>query len=126
MRLTVNALKRLLGMGLAIALVATAPTALAANDDGQDGDVDKPDFTLYAVADPINTLWALTTTGRVTIDGRSALLSDEAAQKKAMRKSIKDLFPEDLIEKHTGGRDINALSLDELVQLKDGLTEYRD
>lgn len=48
---------------------------------------------------------------------------DEAGEKKRLRKSIKDLFTEEQIEKHTGGRDINALSLDELVQLKDGLTE---
>lgn len=52
--------------------------------------------------------------------------TDEAAEKKKLRKSIKDLFPEELIEKHTGGRDINALSLDELVQLKDGLSEYKE
>lgn len=51
---------------------------------------------------------------------------DEAAEKRKLRKSIKDLFPEDVIEKHTGGRDINALSLDELVQLKDALSEYKD
>lgn len=48
---------------------------------------------------------------------------DEAAEKKKLRKSIKDLFTEEQIDKHTGGRDINALNLDELVQLKDGLTE---
>lgn len=48
---------------------------------------------------------------------------DEAAEKKRLRKSIKDLFTEEQIDKHTGGRDINALNLDELVQLKDGLTE---
>ena len=51
---------------------------------------------------------------------------DEKAEKKKLRKSIRDLFPEDLIERYTGGRDINALSLDELVQLKDGLSEYKD
>ena len=51
---------------------------------------------------------------------------DEAAEKKKVRKSIKDLFTEEQIEKHTGGRDINALSLDELVQLKDALSEYKD
>jgi recombination protein RecT len=49
----------------------------------------------------------------------------EAAEKKAIKKSIEDLFTEAQIEQHTGGRDINALSLDELVQLKDGLSEYR-
>jgi recombination protein RecT len=51
---------------------------------------------------------------------------DEAAQKKALRKSIKDLFTEEQIEKHTGGRDINALSVEELEKLKDGLSEYLD
>lgn len=51
---------------------------------------------------------------------------DEAAEKKKLRKSIKDLFSEELIDKHTGGRDINALTLDELVQLKDGLSEYKE
>jgi hypothetical protein len=51
---------------------------------------------------------------------------DEAAEKKKQRKSIKDLFTEEQIEKHTGGRDINALSLDDLVQLKDGLSEYKE
>ncbi|HEX2882789.1 MAG TPA: phage recombination protein Bet [Polyangiaceae bacterium] len=50
---------------------------------------------------------------------------DEAVQKKSLRKSIKERFTEDQIEKHTGGRDINALSLDELVQLNDGLSEYK-
>jgi len=54
------------------------------------------------------------------------LVINEAAEKKKLRKSIRDLFPEDLIEKHTGGRDINALSLDELVQLKDALSEYKE
>jgi recombination protein RecT len=54
------------------------------------------------------------------------IVVDEASEKKKLRKSIKDMFPEDVIEKHTGGRDINALSLDELVQLKDGLMEARD
>ena len=52
--------------------------------------------------------------------------ADETAQKKALRKSIKDLFTEEQIEKHTGGRDINALSVEELEQLKDGLSEYLD
>ena len=51
---------------------------------------------------------------------------DEASEKKAIRKSIKDLFPEELIDRHTGNKDINALSLDELVQLKDALSEYRE
>jgi phage recombination protein Bet len=51
---------------------------------------------------------------------------DEVAEKKKLRKSIKEMFPEDLIEKHTGNRDINALSLDELNQLKDGLMEYKN
>jgi hypothetical protein len=51
---------------------------------------------------------------------------DEVAEKKAVRKSIRDLFPEELIEKYTGGRDINALSLDELIQLKDSLSEYKE
>lgn len=50
----------------------------------------------------------------------------ENAEKKVLRRSIKDLFTEEQIEKHTGGRDINALSLDELVQLKDGLSEYAE
>jgi phage recombination protein Bet len=53
-------------------------------------------------------------------------LIDEKTEKKKLRKSIKEMFPEEQIEKHTGGRDINALSLDELVQLKDGLMEYKD
>lgn len=48
---------------------------------------------------------------------------DEKEEKKRLRSSIKDLFTEEQIDKHTGGRDINALSIDELVQLKDGLTE---
>jgi recombination protein RecT len=52
---------------------------------------------------------------------------DEAAEIKRIRKSIKDLFTDEQIEKHTGGRDINAVkSLDELVQLKDALTEDAD
>lgn len=55
----------------------------------------------------------------------SNVVIDEASEKKKLRKSIRDLFPEDVIEKHTGGRDINALSLDELVQLKDALSEYK-
>lgn len=49
---------------------------------------------------------------------------NEAAEIKKIRKSIKDLFSDEQIEKHTGGRDIHAIkSLDELVQLKDALTE---
>jgi len=51
---------------------------------------------------------------------------NEAEEKKKIRKSIQELFTEEQIEHHTGGRDINALSLDELVQLKDGLMEYKD
>jgi hypothetical protein len=51
---------------------------------------------------------------------------DEKTEKKKLRKSIKELFPEELIEKFTGGRDINALDLNELVQLKDGLTDYKE
>jgi hypothetical protein len=58
--------------------------------------------------------------------GADSKPADEAAEKKKIRKSIKDLFTEEQIEKHTGGRDINALSLDDLVQLKDGLSEYRE
>lgn len=49
---------------------------------------------------------------------------DETAEKKKIRKSIKELFPEELIEKHTGARDINALSLDELNELKNALSEH--
>jgi phage recombination protein Bet len=51
---------------------------------------------------------------------------DEKAEKKKLRGSIKDMFTEAQIEKQTGGRDINALNLDELVQLKDALSEYKD
>lgn len=51
---------------------------------------------------------------------------DEAAEKKRLRKKIKDLYPEELIDKHTGRRDINALSLDELITLEDGLAEYKE
>lgn len=51
---------------------------------------------------------------------------DEAAEKKKVRKSIRELFSEELIEKYTGGRDINALTLDELVDLKASLTEHKD
>jgi hypothetical protein len=54
------------------------------------------------------------------------LVVDEKAEKKKLRRSIKDLFSDELVEKHTGGRDINALSLDELVQLKDALSEYKE
>jgi phage recombination protein Bet len=50
---------------------------------------------------------------------------DEKAEKRKLRKSIKDMFPEDVIEKHTGGRDINALALDELVQLKEELMAHK-
>jgi recombination protein RecT len=50
----------------------------------------------------------------------------ENAEIKVLRRSIKDMFDETTIEKHTGGRDINALSLDELVTLKDALTEDAD
>jgi phage recombination protein Bet len=51
---------------------------------------------------------------------------DEAAEKKKLRKSIKEMFPEEQIEKQTGGRDINALALDELVQLKEELMAHKD
>lgn len=51
---------------------------------------------------------------------------DEKAEKKRLRKKIKDLHLEDRIEKHTGGRDINALSLDELNELENGLAEHVD
>ncbi len=50
---------------------------------------------------------------------------DEAAEKKKLRKSIKELFTEEQIEKHTGNRDINALGLDELIQLKEELMKQR-
>lgn len=56
----------------------------------------------------------------------SSSVVDEKEEKKKLRKSITDMFPEDVIEKHTGGRDILVLSLDELVQLRDGLMEYKD
>jgi phage recombination protein Bet len=61
-------------------------------------------------------------TGTETPPG-AAKLVDEAAEKKRRRKSIKELFTDEQIEKHTGGRDIHALSLDELDQLKDALTD---
>lgn len=51
---------------------------------------------------------------------------DEKAEIKRLRKSIKDLFTEEQIDKHTGNKDINALGLDELVMLKDALTEDAD
>jgi recombination protein RecT len=63
---------------------------------------------------------------RLSESGSERVVIDEKEEKKKLRKSIKELFPEDLIEKYTGGRDINALSLDELVQLKDALSEHRD
>jgi hypothetical protein len=50
---------------------------------------------------------------------------DEAAEKKKLRKLIKEMFPEEQIEKQTGGRDINALALDELVQLKEELMAHK-
>jgi phage recombination protein Bet len=71
--------------------------------------------------EPLQTAYA---TNHQTRGGSEPI--DEASEKKKLRKSIKEMFPEEQIEKHTGGRDINALSLDELVQLKDGLMEYKD
>jgi hypothetical protein len=77
MRFTLNALKRLLGTGLVISLAATAPVALAA-DNSTTNDDEKPDIILYGEADAIVPNWTLATSGRVTIDGRLARLSDEA------------------------------------------------
>lgn len=51
---------------------------------------------------------------------------DEKEEKKKLRKSIRDLFTDEQIEKHTGKRDINALNLDELNELKNALVESRD
>lgn len=80
MRLTVNALKRLLGTGLVLSLVSSAPVAFASDEKGQDRqDSDKPDVILYGEADPVQTLWAMTTTGDVRIDGRLARVADSAA-----------------------------------------------
>jgi recombination protein RecT len=48
----------------------------------------------------------------------------EAAEVKNLRKSLKERYSEDLIEKHTGGRDINAIKdLDTLVELSNALAE---
>lgn len=79
MRLTLHALRRMLGTALVLTLAGTTPVALAADEKGQmNADDEKPDLILYAEADPIHTLWALTATGRVTVDGRTASLTDEA------------------------------------------------
>ncbi len=74
MRLNVNALKRCLGTGLVLSLLAPASLALAANDGGRQKPTnDKPDLTLHGTA---VSGWLLSTTGRVQVDGRSALGTD--------------------------------------------------
>lgn len=45
------------------------------------------------------------------------------AEEKKLRKAITDKYDEELIDKHTGNRDINALKLDDLVELNDTLAE---
>lgn len=47
----------------------------------------------------------------------------EAAEVKRLRKLIKDKYDEKVIEQHTGGRDLYALTHDELVTLRDALEE---
>lgn len=48
---------------------------------------------------------------------------DEATEKKRLRASIRDLHEKDQIEKHSGGKKLDAMSLDELVTLRDALAE---
>jgi DNA-binding transcriptional MerR regulator len=48
---------------------------------------------------------------------------DEDTEKKRLRKLIRDLHPKDIIEKHTGGKKLDAMSVDELVTLRDALAE---
>lgn len=40
-----------------------------------------------------------------------------------LRKAITEKYEESVIERHTGGRDITALNLDQLVELQDALVE---
>ncbi len=48
----------------------------------------------------------------------------EAAEVKALRKSLKERYSEELIERHTGGKDINAIKdLDSLIYLSNALAE---
>lgn len=48
---------------------------------------------------------------------------DEKAEIKRLQKAIKGKYDEATIERHSGGRDIHALKLDELVTLSDALEE---
>jgi hypothetical protein len=55
--------------------------------------------------------------------GTKAAPIDEESEKKRLRKLIRDLHPKDQIEKHTGGKKLDAMSVDELVTLRDALAE---
>jgi phage recombination protein Bet len=46
---------------------------------------------------------------------------DEAAEKKRLRASIRDLYTKEQIEKITGGKKLDAMSVDELVELQEKL-----
>ena len=48
---------------------------------------------------------------------------DEEGEKKRLRKVIRDLHPKEEIEKHSGGKKLDAMSVDELVTLRDALAE---
>src|SRR5690349_21537405 len=74
MRLNVNALKRCLGTGLVLSLLAPAPLVLASDNGGQrPAPDDKPDITLHGET---TSGWSLSTSGRVLVDGRYASVAD--------------------------------------------------
>ncbi len=77
MTFTLDALKRWLGTGLVLTLVATAPAALASDTKGTiqgAPGTERPDVTLHGEA--YSSMWDLSTSGLVLVDGRSALMKD--------------------------------------------------
>lgn len=96
MRLNVDALKRLLGTGLVLALLTPASLALASDQKGRSGADEKPDITLQGET---YSSWQLTAAGDVLVDGHLATAQDRLQQgsrivvpSKAMaRAEIKDV-----------------------------------
>lgn len=78
MNLKLNVLKRMVGAAVVASLAWSAPAAIASErSGGPAGTEQKPDVTLHAEA---YASWELSTTGRVLVDGRSALSYDRALQ----------------------------------------------
>ncbi len=51
---------------------------------------------------------------------------DPAAEAKRLRKAIRDAYSKEQIEKHTGGKKLDAVSLDELIRVHDALEESKE